>query len=244
MLNQGDFKMINKRIGIPGYQIGENTFGVNTSYLEFISKFGIPVILTPQDVHSPPDIDLLVLPGGPDILPNKYGKSPSYKINKPSPMLEYFDEFILPQYFSRRVPIFAICRGMQLIWIMNGGELNQNNEYHIQSTDQNNQCHELIFTPKYQKLDKYIDKVTSRHHQTCMAYDDNDLDIIPNNINVIAYSAANKKKLIYQSDVVEIFEDREYPLYAVQYHPENHDKTDKLSSMFINKLLGNIKELI
>lgn len=237
--------MVNKRIGIPGYLLGDGVFGVSIEYLEFITKFGIPVIITPQDSSNPPDVDLLILPGGPDILPQTYGKAPSYKINKPSPMLEYFDEVILPRYIERKTPIFAICRGMQLAWVMSGGKLDQNNEYHVQSSTQNDQCHELIFTPKYQHLDEYIDKVTSRHHQTCDAYtEDDNISIIPNNLEVIAYAALDKEKNIYQADVVEIFKDKYYPLYAVQYHPESHDKTDKLSAMFINELLKNKEKLI
>ena len=230
--------MQNKKIGIPGYLIGENTFGVNVDYLEFIGKFGTPVILTPQDSNNPPHIDLLICPGGPDILPNKYGQIPSYKINKPSPILEHFDENILPQYMKRQTPIFAICRGMQLFWVMFGGKLNQHNAYHSQSRSSDDQCHELIFTSNFTKLDKHIGKVTSRHHQTCGARKDED---IPADLLVIAYSG-DKKANTYDPDVVEIFTHKKYPLYGVQYHPESHDETDKLSAIFIDTLLNKINK--
>jgi len=97
-----------KRIGIPGYRLGENSFGVGISYLEFISKFGKPVIIMPQDINEPPKVDLLILPGGPDILPSTYGDSPSFRTGQPSVMLEHFDKNIFPQYLKRETPIFGI----------------------------------------------------------------------------------------------------------------------------------------
>lgn len=227
-------KQNNKRIGIPGYLIGENTFGVAIDYLEFITKYGVPVIITPQDVNNIPDIDLLLCPGGPDILPNKYGHIPSYRINKPSPMLEHFDDNILPQYMERKTPILAVCRGMQFLWTKFGGKLIQHYPYHPQSRVSDDQCHELIFTKGFEAMDSLVDKVTSRHHQVCSA---RDKDGIPKDLLIIAYSG-DKKKNEYDPDVVEIFKHKSYPMYGVQYHPESHDLSDKLTPMFMDTLLN------
>lgn len=235
--------MHNKRIGIPGYLIGENTFGVNVDYLEFVKRFGKPIIITPEDVDDIPDIDLLILPGGPDILPSIYGATPSYRVSKPSPMLEHFDKYIFPQYFNKMTPIFGICRGAQFLWVHFGGNLIQHYPYHPQSKHQEDQCHELLFTEEYRNyFGNEIKKVTSRHHQVCSAAD----NIIPDELEIIAYAGDPIKKT-YDPNVVEIFKHTDYPLYGVQYHPENHDHTDNLSSILINELLdgdGNNKILM
>ena len=235
----------NKTIGIPGYLIGENTFGVASSYLEFVGRFGKPLIIMPQDIDNPPEVDLLVLPGGPDILPTTYGKIPSFKVSKPSPMLEHFDLNILPQYMEKKTPIFAICRAMQQIYVSCGGRLIQHYPWHPQSRSPEDQCHDLMFTDGFKDLGKYIGKVTSRHHQVCSILNENEdrdqnnefIKFIPENLEIIAYSGDIKNNT-YDPNIVEIFKHVDYPLYGVQWHPEDHDKSDRLSSMLVEELLN------
>lgn len=217
------------KIGIPGWLIGD-AFGVTTSYAEFISKWGDLIIIPPSSIDNPPEVDMIICPGGADILPSTYGEVPSFKIGRSNPILEHWDKNILPIYMDRKTPILAICRGMQKLWTMYGGKLIQNNEYHDQSNNQTHQCHELIFTEKYRRLSDKISKVTSRHHQSCSIENG-----IPSELEVIAYSMVSKNT--YDSDVVEIFTHESYPMYCVQYHPEDHDNSDVLIDQFMNELL-------
>lgn len=213
--------------------VGENSFGVNISYLEFIRKFGaVPVIISPVDDENPPEVDMILAPGGADLAPTSYGARPGYRTQKPNPQLEYFDANILPQYITNKTPIFAICRGMQRIWAMYGGYIEQHNGWHEQSKSQYDQCHELYFPEEFEDYSKLIKKVTSRHHQCADASVS-----IPDELEVVAYSAAPGHNKYYPC-VVEALRHKELPIFGVQFHPEDHDSTDQLSKMIINEFLG------
>jgi putative glutamine amidotransferase len=222
-----------KRIGIPGWKTGENSFGIGLSYADFISKFGKPVILTPLDSEDLPEVDMILAPGGADILPTSYGAVPSFRTNPSNIFLEHFDTNILPQYIERKTPIFAICRSMQRIWTMYGGQINQHNDWHTQSKHPSEQCHELSFAPEFSDLGKKIQKVTSRHHQCA----DSSIST-PDDLEVIACARAGNSNKDWYRSIVEIFKHKTLPITGVQFHPEDHDGTDQLCPMIIREYLG------
>lgn len=220
-----------KKIGIPLNIVGDTSIGVGISYLEFISRFGKPVIITPKDTEDPPEVDMILSPGGPDVLPTRYGAMPGFRTQKPNIFLEHFDATILPQYIERKTPVFAICRGFQAIWAMYGGHIQQHNSWHDQSKSQTDQCHKLSFTPDYQDYKKLIDKVTSRHHQCA------DASVgVPDELDVVAYAGTSDGKGFLS--VVEIFKHKELPIFGVQFHPEDHDYSDQLCPQIIREYLN------
>lgn len=222
-----------KKIGIPAWLTGKSSFGVDIPYLTFIEQFGKPVIIG-GDIEEIPEVDLLILPGGADILPTTYGERPSYYTNKPNIHLEYFDANILPIYLKRNTPIFGICRGAQRLWTMYGGKLIQHHKHHKQSSVNDDQCHKLYFVDKYKKYSNNIDKVTSRHHQMM----DGRMNV-PNELEIIAFSASENVKLnAPEEHIVEIFKHKKLPIIGVQYHPEDHSFSDTLNPFFIKDLLG------
>lgn len=219
--------MKNKKIGIPGWMIEGKYFGVGISYIDFISKFGTPVIITPQDYLNPPDVDMLYLPGGLDVNPMAYGAVPSYRTQNPNLMLEFFENKTLPYYIETKTPIFAVCRSAQYLWAIYGGILEQHEPYHEQSSYQTHQCHTLSFNINYSHLSKDIKKVNSRHHQ--MMYERE------NNENLIAVAYAKEDKTT--TDIVEIWTHANLPIVGVQFHPEDHDGTDELIPKIILEML-------
>jgi len=57
------------------------------------------------------DLDLLVLPGGPDVDPMRYlDQDDDFSLwnGKPCVFKERFDKILLPQYIENRTPIFGI----------------------------------------------------------------------------------------------------------------------------------------
>ena len=100
-------------VGIPGWLTGPNSFGVGISYLEFIRDYlkadDIRILAPDSPIFK--DIELLILPGGPDINPLRYGEMPSVYTDKPDPLREWFDVRKLPRYIEMNTPIFGICRG-------------------------------------------------------------------------------------------------------------------------------------
>lgn len=87
---------------------------------------GIPVILAPW-TDVPPSllldrIDGLVLSGGQDIHPAMYGKVDS-AMNTPIPPRDTFEFALTREALERDMPILGICRGMQLLNVLCGGDL-------------------------------------------------------------------------------------------------------------------------
>ena len=62
-----------------------------SAYATFIAHFGIPVPIFALDDHINTDIDLLILGGGADVDPIRYGQKPSYFAQNTNIQLEYFN---------------------------------------------------------------------------------------------------------------------------------------------------------
>lgn len=98
-------------IGIVGHMLGPNSVGVTFPYLNYFENFGNVKLIMPSSKELDTSLDLLVIPGGPDIDPARYldaGDRPSWANQKPDPMREYFDTQMLPHYIDKRTPIFGI----------------------------------------------------------------------------------------------------------------------------------------
>ena len=99
--------MTKKKIGLPFWKTGDNSIGATLAYITFAEQFGevIP-LMTQHTIRT--DLDLLILPGGPDISPMMYDEMPGYNTSKPDLQKDYFDKIYLPQYIGAKVPIFGI----------------------------------------------------------------------------------------------------------------------------------------
>lgn len=106
------------------YPVGANTVGVAKTYYQWASQFGNVRILS---IHGEivPDLDLVILPGGPDVNPMRYGEIPDLNTQKPCILREAFDVYHLPEYIELGVPIFGICRGHQALAVHMGLNLIQ-----------------------------------------------------------------------------------------------------------------------
>jgi len=100
-----------KLIGIVGHSGGEASFCTGKAYLEFFKYFSDNlVILTPNSFI--PNLDLLVLPGGKDVI-NGGGGDFSFNNSPGEAFLEHFDKNTLPKYIEAGIPIWGTCRGFQ-----------------------------------------------------------------------------------------------------------------------------------
>lgn len=117
-----------------------------------ISPFGLgPTEEPPEDLEIVTDIDPydasvlegasgLVIPGGGDIDPELYGRKRHPRTHNVSQRRDRFELTLLTEAFERDMPVLAICHGMQLLNVHEGGTLNQH----------------LLDDP--QKLDHYRDR--------------------------------------------------------------------------------------
>ncbi|MDQ3935725.1 MAG: gamma-glutamyl-gamma-aminobutyrate hydrolase family protein [Actinomycetota bacterium] len=97
-------------------------------YFEAIERAGgVPVILPPlAEVAVEPllaRLDGLCLAGGPDIDPGSYGGSRHPALGPTEPEIDRFEMRITSAALDRRMPIFAICRGLQIVNVVLGGSL-------------------------------------------------------------------------------------------------------------------------
>lgn len=91
---------------------------------------GIPVLLPinpfPRDAAKMLEhIDGLVIVGGADIHPSFYGEKSSKKIQPIYRGRTYFEMWLYRAAQKRKIPVLAICYGMQLLNVIYGGSLHQ-----------------------------------------------------------------------------------------------------------------------
>ena len=195
--------------------------GTSQNYIYAVEEFGgIPRILYPGVPDSEfADIDGLLLTGGGDIHPDNFDQEwhPSLKY-----VNEARDELEIPlcrEKIEADLPVFGICRGIQVMSVAMGGSLYQDihAEYqqdaliHAQVDDEDSR-HEIEVTDGLlnKLIGKRTDEVNSSHHQA--------VKDIGEGFVVTAHST--------EDGVIEAMENpsKRFVL-GVQYHPERMIQT-------------------
>jgi putative glutamine amidotransferase len=91
---------------------------------------GRPVLLPPggdEDEASATvaGLDGLVVAGGPDVDPARYGKARDPRTQPAIPVRDAWDLAVTGAALTAGVPVLAICRGMQVLNVCRGGTLHQ-----------------------------------------------------------------------------------------------------------------------
>ncbi|HEX2744514.1 MAG TPA: gamma-glutamyl-gamma-aminobutyrate hydrolase family protein [Streptosporangiaceae bacterium] len=91
---------------------------------------GRPVLLPPggdddEAAATVAGLDGLVVSGGPDIDPARYGASRQPETQAPVTLRDAWDLAVTSQALRLGVPLLAICRGMQILNVCRGGTLSQ-----------------------------------------------------------------------------------------------------------------------
>ena len=197
---------------------------VATTYVEAISNAGgIPIILPNEASHIPEYIQLinrcLFIGGTNDVDPSLYGKkiihSQNVQPRKDAVELKFLDACI-----QQNVPVFGICRGMQLINVYFGGTLIQDIQSsidHNQYSKQNEYVHDLLVEHSRVLADG-VYKVNSVHHQA--------VDDLGKGLRVTGTST---------DGIIEMIEHESLPVFGVEWHPEclNDSVSSLLFSSFI-----------
>lgn len=91
---------------------------------------GLPVLLPPVAGTGAADavvarLDGLVVTGGPDVDPARYGAEPHPRTAGWRPDRDAWESALLDAAAAARLPVLGVCRGMQLMAVHAGGELDQ-----------------------------------------------------------------------------------------------------------------------
>lgn len=178
--------------------------------------------------------DGLLLPGGADIAPEMYGQTPIKECGKPNKIRDSAEPAILNSFLETGKPIFAICRGTQLLNVVTGGTLEQDIKSeqtckHMDFLSRSRSIHSI----KIEKNSLLFDivksdniDVNSMHHQV--------IDKVGNGFKVTAKSA---------DGYVEAIELEDHPFcMGVQWHPEHMSKKSELQRRLFNAFVQMAKE--
>jgi putative glutamine amidotransferase len=184
-------------------------------------------VLNPENIE---DIEGLVLAGGTDVNPLRYGAEPHPKTEPPDDNRDERELRLLQEALQRNIPVLAICRGMQLFNVAHGGTLIQHLEGNTHVQRGVPDAHKIAIEPA-STLAAIIAQpeypVNSRHHQA--------VDRIGSGLRVAARSS---------DGVIEALENASCQFaLAVQWHPEDrcatHDGDRYLFEAFVRAITEN-----
>ncbi len=226
---QSDFNSLHNRlpsqrqqpiIGITA-NVSEGNVSLLPGYYKSIIKAGgIPMVIPPSDDMSIiagllDSVDGILLSGGADINPLFMGEEPVNELHNINPYRDRQELLIVKMAANRQIPIFGICRGLQVMNVALGGTIYQDIYSqidgklikHSQDLDRAYASH-LVNLEEDSMLSQIINATTlpvnSFHHQA--------IKDVAQGFKVCA---------IASDGVIEAIESTEYKsMIGVQWHPE------------------------
>jgi putative glutamine amidotransferase len=156
---------------------GRERVALNSAYVQALTGAGVipvvvPPILDPEAACAVLDrVQGLVLTGGEDVEPARYRAAPHPKLGETDAARDAVELALIAGAERRRLPVLAICRGIQILNVALGGTLYQDLGSErvgpIDHTDRGSH-HGLRIEPHtrlHRSLDAVTARVNSRHHQ-------------------------------------------------------------------------------
>ncbi len=207
--------------------VAQNPLGrfvrTDLDYLKGVSDAGgVPVVLPPSlSIRAAETLldglDGLLLSGGPDLDPGYYGEEPIPELGTTIPEWDALEMALLRLALERGMPIFGICRGMQILNVALGGTLYQDVPSQLGSEILNH----WQTTPKCQFTHEvevrggtYLAKITDRQTVEVNSYHHQGIKGLAEVLTVAAHSA---------DGVIDALESRDFSerwVVGVQWHPE------------------------
>lgn len=186
-----------------------------------------------QAVNEALSCDGLLMPGGADINPEMYGEKPNKQCKKPNKVRDDAEPVILEEFLKTGKPVFAICRGIQLLNVYKKGTLLQDikkeQKYkHMDFISRAGSTHPIFIDNNsiiYDILKIETTDVNSMHHQAIKA--------VGNGLKVTAKS---------EDGYIEAVELENHPFcIGVQWHPEHMSKKMHCKEKYLQLLFRRVK---
>jgi putative glutamine amidotransferase len=202
--------------GSPGHWEPDNSL----PYEQALRDAGIePLLLHPGD-DIPAGVSGLVLMGGNDVNPARYGEAPQSETEPPDDARDELECALIQDALARDLPLLAICRGLQILNVQHGGTLVQNLDaaarHRVRTPDRGLPAHQVAIV-RGTKLAAIAGEcltwdVNSRHHQAIAKLGDG-----------LSISARDT-----EDGTIEAVErsDKRFVI-GVQWHPENQSAGDE-----------------
>jgi gamma-glutamyl-gamma-aminobutyrate hydrolase PuuD len=92
-----------------------------------VAAGGVPVMIPPlvEAAAAVDRLDAVVVSGGPDVAPDRYGSMPHPRTGAPRPDRDATELAVIERAQELGIPLLAVCRGHQLLDVALGGTLHQ-----------------------------------------------------------------------------------------------------------------------
>ena len=116
-------------VGIADMCSETNAVSVQTTYAAAVAAAGNTPLVLPAETDRAvvarmlASVDALLLCGGEDVEPRRYGAAPSPRLGTVNLRRDAWEILLLDEAVKRRLPVIGICRGCQLINVYFGGTL-------------------------------------------------------------------------------------------------------------------------
>lgn len=205
---------------------------MKSKYIQSLGRAGAKIRwIEMDDPHIAEKVracDGLLLPGGDDIDPSRYGAVRHEKCGKSSSLRDEAEWKLLDAFLPTGKPVLGICRGCQFLNVYLGGTLHQHIDGHSDFKTRARGCHEAHIAPGSRLSALFPPEVwvNSLHHQA--------VDTLGNGLTVSARAG---------DGTVEAIELTGHPFcLAVQWHPEHLSRSRSDQQKLFNHFVSLCKE--
>jgi gamma-glutamyl-gamma-aminobutyrate hydrolase PuuD len=188
-------------------------------YEEALRRAGVEPILIQPGAAIPADASGLLLMGGTDVNPRRFGEAGHPKAETPDDARDTLECTLIEDFLTRDLPLLAICRGVQMLNVQHGGTLVQHLDstprHRVKTADKGLPAHRVKIAPATKLAaiagEPLMMDVNSRHHQAIGKLGDG-----------LLVSACDP-----EDGTIEAVErpDKRFVI-GVQWHPENMSACD------------------
>jgi putative glutamine amidotransferase len=210
-------------------------YGVPENYIEAVRRAGgRPAMLLPGDQTPIEEVleafDALLLVGGGDIEPSRYGQEQHPEIYGLEPDRDVFEIALLRNADRKRIPTLAICRGMQVMNVAFGGTLIQHLPDHPEYLEHGTPSgrdlarHDVKLAPGSR-----IAEAAGAEVLSCSTHHHQGVDGVGDGLSATGWS---------EDGLIEALEREGGWMIGVQWHPEDNAEDDPAQQAVFDALMA------